>query len=264
MIPGSEVLKHIRWGVDNIRDYRRNDYFRITPKFLFSELISKSTRIAHYEDFSKYKENLRIEMFSPEEKTAIASAREFALREFKGIPDMTRFDLMDFAISNVDIDGIWLEFGVFMGKSINHIARTTEKTIHGFDSFNGLPEDWNRFFSRGHFSLESKLPKVASNVKLHAGWFTDTLPTFKEEIENAPIAFIHIDCDLYSSTKVVFTQLKENIVPGTVILFDEFYNYPEWVDHEYKAFNEFIRSAGLSFRYIGYNSKAEQVAVVIA
>lgn len=159
-------------------------------------------------------------------------------------------------------EGLYLEFGVFSGKTINQIANLKPKeTIYGFDSFQGLPETWRTGFEQNKFAV-SNLPEVRENVFLIPGWFDETLPSFVEA-HTEPCAFIHMDCDLYSSTCSVLHTLKAHIVPGTIILFDEYFNYPSWKQHEYKAFQEFIRSSNLSYEYIGYVKNYEQVAIKI-
>jgi hypothetical protein len=70
-----------------------------------------------------------------------------------------------------------------------------------------------------------------------------------------------VDCDLYSSTKIVFDALQPRLAPGAVIVFDEYFNHPEWELGEHKAFNEFLAKTGLSFEYLGYHCKGEQLAV---
>lgn len=159
-------------------------------------------------------------------------------------------------------DGLILEFGVFSGRTINQIAqKLPEFKIFGFDSFEGLPEDWRTGYNKGTFAVE-ELPKVESNVELIKGWFDDTLEIFlKQHEENC--SFIHIDCDLYSSTKTIFKCLKDRIKTGTVIVFDEYFNYPGWKNGEYKAFQEFINETSLKYEYIIYNQNHEQCAVVI-
>jgi hypothetical protein len=88
------------------------------------------------------------------------------------------------------------------------------------------------------------------------------LPEFKKEIlKDAPIAFLHIDCDLYASTKTVFDILSDNLVSGTVIVFDELYNYPGFDKHEIKAFTEFLDEKKMLVKFLAYNSEHEQVAV---
>lgn len=158
--------------------------------------------------------------------------------------------------------------GVFRGNTINFIAKNSpEKIIYGFDSFEWLPEHWQRddtnSFVKGYFAING-LPAVEINVQLIKGWFNNTLPLFKENIlHKLPIAFLHIDCDLYSSTKTVFDVLGDNIVPGTIIVFDELYNYPGFDKHEIKALYEFLETKNFSIEYLAYNVNHEQVAVKI-
>ncbi|MDE1904592.1 MAG: class I SAM-dependent methyltransferase, partial [Alphaproteobacteria bacterium] len=78
-----------------------------------------------------------------------------------------------------------------------------------------------------------------------------------------PVAFLHVDCDIYSSTKTVFDHLASRLGPGAVIVFDEYFNYPNWERHEFKAFQEFIRDSGLSYRYLGFAQKNGHVAVML-
>lgn len=159
------------------------------------------------------------------------------------------------------IPGLVLEFGVAGGHSINFIAdQVKDEKVFGFDSFEGLPEDWTNTYKKGHFA--QSLPEVRDNVELMVGWFDRTLPDFLES-HPGPVSYLHVDCDLYSSTKVIFELLAERIVPGTVIVFDEFFNYPTWRDHEYKAFIEFVEARGIAFRYLGAVNCNKQVAVVI-
>ncbi len=173
-----------------------------------------------------------------------------------------KYDLLKFSANLAKIDGLWLEFGVFKGSTINYISKIKfNKTIYGFDSFEGLPENWRGRIVEGTFAL-SKKPRVNKNVKLVEGWFDNSLPLFCQENEG-PISFLHIDCDLYSSTKTVFDNLKDRISQGTVIVFDEFFNYFGWEKGEYKAFIELTKSESLNFRYIGYCYSGEQVAVII-
>ncbi|QHS59712.1 class I SAM-dependent methyltransferase [Chitinophaga agri] len=169
----------------------------------------------------------------------------------------------DTAISHIQIaNGLILEFGVFSGSTINHIAtHLPDTSIFGFDSFEGLPEFWRDGFSKGHFAL-NQLPTVAPNVTLVKGWFDQTLPDFKAKYDQ-PVAYLHIDCDLYSSTKTIFDLLKDNIVEGTVIVFDEYFNYPGWMQGEFRAFREFLEETKKSYKYLVYNRMHEQVAVII-
>jgi cytidyltransferase-like protein len=148
---------------------------------------------------------------------------------------------IDTAISNVTVkDGLILEFGVYQGRTINYIAsKFPNNTIYGFDSFEGLPEEWNDKNPKGIYTLNGNLPKVEKNVKLIKGWFNETLPSFIND-HNNPISLLHVDCDIYSSTVCVLESLKDQIIDGTVVIFDEIWKYPNYKEHEIKAFAEFL------------------------
>lgn len=196
---------------------------------------------------------------------------EFVKNEFKdATPLDTDADTMRFASDNVAIKGFYLEMGVARGNTINFIAALNSKNrIYGFDSFEGLPEDWDCGdidVPKGTFKFKSKemMPPVLHNVSLFKGLFKDTLPEFKKRIlKDNPIAFLHIDCDIYSSTCDVFNYLGDNIVSGTIIIFDEYYNYSTFKEHEYKAFNEFLQKRNKKAKIIAFNQYFEQAVAQI-
>ena len=130
------------------------------------------------------------------------------------------------------------------------------------DSFEGLPDAWFGELGKGSLSTNGQMPKVNDNVRLHKGWFNETLPKFAETYEE-DVAFMHIDCDIYSSTKTIFDILGERISSGTVIQFDEYFNYPGWQHHEFKAFHEFIARRDFQYEYLGYDRRNFAVAVII-
>jgi hypothetical protein len=173
-----------------------------------------------------------------------------------------RYDLLDHAIQNVSVqNGLWLEFGVYKGSTIKYIAGKTKSLVYGFDSFNGNPEDWRSEYKKGAFAL-GKIPRFSKNIRIQKGYFQDTLLPFSRE-HDQPVAFMHIDCDLYSSTRTILTVLCEQLIRGSIVVFDEFFNYPGWKQHEFKAFTEFIEDNNRAFEYIGYVYKHSQVAVRI-
>lgn len=149
-------------------------------------------------------------------------------------------------------DTLWLEFGVASGYTINTISCFTDDIVYGFDSFEGLPEDWRDGFEKGHFTRFGILPTVNKNVCLIKGLFTDTLPNFLQ-IHNKKISFIHMDADLYSSTKFVLDTVKEYIDEYCIIVFDELVNYPGFDGEkgELKAFYEFIEENNVKYEWIG-------------
>jgi hypothetical protein len=169
-------------------------------------------------------------------------------------------DLLAHALKLVNLEGLFLEFGVATGHTISQIARLSQTQIFGFDSFEGLPEPWRTGFPKGRFSGE--IPRVPPNVSIVKGWFSETLPKFIQE-HDEPVAFLHVDCDLYSSTKCIFDLLHPQIGPGCVIVFDEYFNYPGWQHHEHKAFMELVERHQFGFRYDAFVPGYQQVCVVI-
>lgn len=95
-----------------------------------------------------------------------------------------------------------MEFGVFSGSTIRQLASITDREVHGFDSFRGLPEDWRvnseESFQQGAFDLLGQPPKdLPDNVQLHVGWINETLPKFLvDQPKTATVSFLHVDVDL--------------------------------------------------------------------
>lgn len=170
-------------------------------------------------------------------------------------------DVLALSIQRAPEEGLALEFGVAGGDSIKFLAEHTNRQIHGFDSFEGLPEDWGgRHEEKGHYSTGGNLPDVPINVTLHRGWFEDTVPAFLDTNEET-VAFAHIDCDLYSSTKTVLDAIAPRLSAGSILVFDEFFNIPNWREHEYRAFREFQKSYGAEVTFICW--AYQQVAIRI-
>ena len=169
-------------------------------------------------------------------------------------------------------DTLWLEFGVASGGTINYISKFTTETVYGFDSFEGLPETWRPGFEKGVFDRNGEFPAVNPNVTLIKGWFNETLPGFIQA-QNKKVSFIHMDADLYSSTKCIFDTLKDYIDTDCVIVFDELVNYPGFDGDtgELKAFYEFITENDVDYEWLGMNGTPtgmlgyyhENVALVI-
>jgi hypothetical protein len=163
-----------------------------------------------------------------------------------------RFGILAHAVA-IAPAGLCLEFGVAGGRSLNFIAALApERRIYGFDCFYGNPEPWGGY-PAGHFACEP--PIVPANAELVVGYFADTLEPFLIE-HPGDAALIHVDCDLYSSTVTVLKALRARIVPGTVIVFDEY-----WISEERRAFDEFLFSNRRSCRHICRGD--EQLCVVM-
>ena len=165
------------------------------------------------------------------------------------------------AIDAAAPDGLVLEFGVSFGTSIRQIAALVAEDVHGFDSFEGLPDAWLTN-PAGSYTTKGVLPDVPDNVILHAGWFADTLPGFLDEF-SGPVRFMNIDCDLYRSTRTVLELLGERIIPGTVIVFDEYIGNERWREDEFRAFQEAVVSYGWTYEYLCFSFVTKQVAVRI-
>lgn len=168
-------------------------------------------------------------------------------------------------LRQVTVDGLFMEFGVRSGRTINHIAaRRPNVTVHGFDSFEGLPEAWAGYtMDKGAFGGEG-IPEVESNVRLHVGWFDETLPTFLSEHTGAreqDVAFIHIDSDIYSSAMTILTELAPRFRPGSVIVFNEYFNYPNWKQHEFRAWQEFCDDRDVVYEYLAWGMYEASVVI---
>lgn len=220
---------------------------------------------------AKKTEGNQILHFNPANRPYLASEEAvlFVKRWMQdAVPLESDVAVLQFGSEHVVLDGIYVELGVCTGRTINFLAALNpSKKIYGFDSFEGLPEDWvwsDFKLEKGTFAFKDPemFPPVLHNVVLVKGWFKDVLQEFAQRIEG-PIAFLHVDCDLYSSTACAFEVLGDRIGPGAIIVFDELYNYPGYGNHEFKAFEEFLSRRGLKAEYLAYNINHQQVAVKI-
>lgn len=169
-------------------------------------------------------------------------------------------ELWNYALGKVSVTGTCAEFGVFQGDSINHFAKKLP-VVYGFDSFEGLKEDWKGWVCpKGTFDLKGKLPKVAKNVHLIKGWFDATLPDFLKQ-HPGPFAFVHIDCDTFEATQAVLDLIGPHLVPGTVLIFDEYFGYRGWQIGEFKAWSDYTKRTGTQYDYLAFS--AHQAALQI-
>jgi len=143
---------------------------------------------------------------------------------------------------------VYLEFGVYRGASLRRWADASPNPaseFHGFDSFQGLPEDWDPVRKKGTFNTNGALPQFDdARVFLHVGLFSETLPPFIPPRHDRLI--INVDADLYSSADCVLRRLEPHIRAGTVLLFDEFCDRM----HEMRAFEEYLDRTGARFQFL--------------
>lgn len=172
-----------------------------------------------------------------------------------------REELWEYALQKVSVTGTFAEFGVWKGNSINWFARNRpQEKWFGFDSFEGLSEDWAGWeLSKGAFNLHGRLPVVEHNVELIKGWFDQTIPAFLARSEPSGFSFIHLDSDTYGAAKCVLNLIKPHLQMGTVIIFDEYFGYPGWRQGEFLAWREFVDYHKLTYEYLGFSN--EEVAV---
>lgn len=170
--------------------------------------------------------------------------------------EVHKMEMYSYAVDQITIDGIVAEFGVYEGYSIDKLARLIpNKIIYGFDSFTGLQEDWNGSeWKKGGFNVNGQIPNIEpKNVEFIKGYFDETLPKWIKD-KTDPFALINIDCDTYNATKAVLDNIgPSRIIPGTVIIFDEYFGYPGWREHEYKAWQEFVKKYNINYEYKALN-----------
>lgn len=157
-------------------------------------------------------------------------------------------DTLLHALSLTD-GGSAVEFGVASGRTLSLIA--AKMPVVGFDSFEGLPEDWRAGFSKGRFACP--VPDVPG-AEIIVGLFDQTLPNWTQPDD---LALVHIDCDLYSSTVTVLSHVE--LKPGMIVVFDEYHGYPGAPQHEEKAWLEHCKATGIRWTPVGYGP--EQLAV---
>jgi len=204
----------------------------------------------------------RRDLLTVTDTLAARSSAEFHLREMpRATPYFDKADTLVAALKSAPREGLYLEFGVHTGTTLRTIADLAPAgSVYGFDSFEGLPEDWRTQYSAGTFAVD-ELPDVPG-AELVVGWFDQVLPGFLTD-HTDDVAFLHLDADLYSSTKTVLDALESRLKPGTVLVFDEYFNFPNWEEHEHRAWTEFVERTGVRFEYLGFTADDEQISLRI-
>ena len=202
-------------------------------------------------------------------RNAVQESSDYAIKnlsqamQFVSRSELWRYCLKKSTQLQYTEEGVIAEFGVWQGESINFFAKTCPKArVFGFDSFEGLEEDWYGYvLQKGQFDKKGKLPKVENNVTLIKGWFEDTLPNFVKSLAHEKILILHMDADTYKPSKYVLNSLAKNLGSGSIIIFDEYFGYPSWQLHEFKAYQEFVTKFSINYKYIAYTDT--QVAIEI-
>ena len=170
--------------------------------------------------------------------------RKAAFNDFPCIWDyQKRYAMYEWVIQSEGLNEPlnYLEFGVSAGHSFNWFLQQnkhTDSRFYGFDTFDGLPEDWGSF-KKGAFSNNNDLPVINDDRgKFYKGLFQQTIPGFLKELDATNRNVLMMDADLYSATLYALTSLAPYLKSGDIIFFDEFV-VPT---HEFKAYIDFVQS----------------------
>lgn len=208
-------------------------------------------------------------------------------KKLYGRPAMISYRLLLWSILNLKPDinkdtSLWLEFGVAKAistnltsyaqhalcleqRSIDDCKPSQLPTIYGFDTFEGLPDNWHRF-RKGSFSNNGVVPAVESNIELKKGLFNDTVPIFLNGMRNnLHVSMVNIDNDLYEGALFLLLQLKNRFKDGSLIHFHELYHHKRvkedgsfkvtcGANDEMSALHTFLRENEVNFdlQYIPY------------
>ena len=141
----------------------------------------------------------------------------------------------------------YLEFGVYKGDSIRWWTRENTDPASrfvGFDSFQGLPQDWHPEHLKGHFSTDGRIPDIRDErCSFKVGLFSESLPKFLTEFQFDHRLVVHLDADLHGSTLYVLCLLRPYLKPGDILIFDEFSDGC----HEFRAFYDFLSAFDLNY-----------------
>jgi hypothetical protein len=175
---------------------------------------------------------------------------------------MFEFLLKEYQLDHSTIN--YLEFGVSSGASFKWWLSkntNTQSRFVGFDTFEGLPEDWGTY-DRG--AMSANIPQINdSRGRFIKGLFQDTLVNFIQEeqiwLSSSVRKVIHMDADLYSATAFSLSQLYPYLKKGDIILFDEF----SVAMHEFKAYDEFVNNFYIKLTPIASVNNFYQIAFII-
>ena len=169
-----------------------------------------------------------------------------------------------------NVNGDYFEFGLWQGKTfcyahlMKHRYCQYDTKLFGFGSFQGLPgivEEKDNIWYEGQFAYGEE--KLRVNLKrsgfldnefeLIPGYYEDSLnDNLHRSFQDKSAAIVYIDCDLYESTIQVLNFVYRYFVNGTIICFDDYYNYKGSPDQgEQRALNEFLQEHQ-EFQFIPY------------
>ena len=198
------------------------------------------------------------------ERKSIERSAEFVIAHMPiALVFRNRNEVWDYCLKKFDLTpggtspthtSLILEFGVYKGYTINYFAKSAPTTrIIGFDSFEGLQEDWvGTKRPKGYFDLNGVLPRVAPNVELVRGWFEDSLPKWllTSRKPGDVIRIIHIDSDTFDAALFVMKTILSVTSEETIFIFDEYLGYNGWEYGEHRAVEEISKMFGKRASYL--------------
>ena len=192
---------------------------------------------------------------------AATSSAEWLHRNADRAPTYDRRnEMLEALFPFVPAEGDLAEFGVHTGAITVFVRpRFADRRYHAFDSWRGVPEAMSLRRKKFFFDLNGVVPKLPPDAIIHSGWFHETIPKWREQFD-APIAFAYIDCDLYESVCTVLEGLTDRIRAGTILVFDSWYNFPNWEEHSPKASEEWMQRHGIRMEPIGVTTMDHSVA----
>lgn len=171
----------------------------------------------------------------------------------------------------VDLPGSIVELGVFRGETLLFFGKLMELLnfndrsckVIGFDNFAGFPElnpkdgpldarvdkvvgGWSSANLRQHLREvihafdHDRLAGQKQRIELIEGDIRETVPKYALENPGLRIRLLHLDCDLYEPTLIGLQQLYDRVVPGGIVILDE-YGFAEFPG-ESKAVEEYFGS----------------------
>jgi hypothetical protein len=183
----------------------------------------------------------------------------------------------------VDLPGDIVELGVYRGATLMAFANFMEirnmgdrhKKVIGFDNFAGFgaidekdgqvsEKEDKRVggFDSGNFETplrdaiaifdQDRFIPYKPRVHLVKGDIEETLPRYFEENSGIRLSLVHFDVDLYRPTLVGLEHMWPRVVPGGVVIFDE-YGIPPW-EGESKAVDEYFADKTVKIRRFDWAS----------
>lgn len=175
-----------------------------------------------------------------------------------------RFDVLSMAAGRTrGLPGRVIEFGVFQGITLRHIGAAIgpDRRLTGFDTFQGLPDDWGQLLPKGTFATNVPSLEGRANVNLEVGRIEDTLPAFLANLSE-PVSLVHIDVPYYDINVFILERVLPHMPDGSVVVFDEYYGYPSYEDHEFRAWSEIRARFNLVASPIAYSSRSAAFELV--